>query len=111
MTDRTIQANREPFKRLTPEARAVIVAAVEKVFDQAKATIVAYILQPDDEEPGPVIVDTDRDFRDRNGYPAAWDHEEVTQPRQRPTPGAVDEAMLRDTARSSDEMAGLLDGI
>ncbi len=110
MTDRTIQANREPFKRLTPEARAPIVAAVEKVFDQAKATIVAFIMQPDDEEHGPVVVDTDRDFLEQHGYPRSWD-EEAPQPRQRPTPGAVDEAMLRDTARSSDEMAGLLDGI
>ncbi|HDR9169552.1 TPA: hypothetical protein QDB40_003549 [Burkholderia vietnamiensis] len=109
----TIQADRDPFKRMTPEARAAIVAAVEQVFDQAKATIAAFILQPDDdEEPGSVIVDTDRDFRDCYGYPASWDHEEVSQPRQRPTPGAMAEAMLRDTARSSDEMdEGLFEGI
>ncbi len=100
MTNRNAQADRDPFKRMTPEARAAIVAAVEQVFDQAKATIAAFILQPDD---GPVVVDTDREFRDQHGYPAAWDAD-VPPLRQRPTPGAVAEA------RSSDEMdAGLFD--
>lgn len=62
MTNRNTHADRDPFKRMTPEVRAAIVAAVEQVFDQAKATIAAFILQPDDdEEPGRVIVDTDRD--------------------------------------------------
>ncbi|MGF6570109.1 hypothetical protein [Paraburkholderia fungorum] len=63
--------------------------------------VAAFMLQPDDEEYGPVIVDTDRDFRDQNGYPASWDE---PQPRQRPTPSAVVEAMLRDPAGSSDEL-------
>ncbi|WP_176322293.1 hypothetical protein [Burkholderia vietnamiensis] len=112
MSNRNAQADRDPFKRMTPEARAAIVAAVEQVFNQAKATIVAFILQPDDdEEPGPVIVDTDREFRDQHGYPRSWDSE-IPQPRQRPDPAAVAEAMLRDTATSSDEMdAGLFDSL
>ncbi|WP_205183716.1 hypothetical protein [Burkholderia sp. LMG 13014] len=70
--------------------------------------VAAFMLQPDDEEYGPVIVDTDRDFRDQNGYPASWDE---PQPRQRPTASAVAEAMLRDTAGSSDELdASLFEG-
>ena len=46
---------------------------------------------------------TDRDFLNTYGYPASWDDEEP-QPRQRPTPAAVAEVMLRDTACSSDEL-------
>jgi len=46
---------------------------------------------------------TDREFLDLYGYPASWDDEEP-QPRQRPTPSAVAEAMLRDPTGSSDEL-------
>ncbi|MBF3831143.1 hypothetical protein [Burkholderia pseudomallei] len=70
-----------------------------------------FINQPDDEEGGPVVIETDRDFRDRHGYPAEWDVE-VPQPRRRPNPTGVVEAMLRDTACSSDEMdSGLFEGL
>ncbi|HDR8945458.1 TPA: hypothetical protein QDA71_002451 [Burkholderia vietnamiensis] len=58
-----------------------------------------------------VVHMTDRDFLNTYGYPASWDRE-VTQPRQRPNPTGVVEAMLRDTACSSDEMdAGLFEGL
>lgn len=100
--NRTVQADRDPFKRMTPEARAAIVAAVDHVFEHAKATFVAWINQPDDEEHGPVIYEADRDFRDCYGYPAAWDNE-APQPRKRLDPAGMIEAMLRDTACSSDE--------
>ncbi|WP_343663232.1 hypothetical protein [Paraburkholderia tropica] len=126
MTNRNAQADRDPFKRMTPEARAAIVAAVEQVFDQAKATIAAFILQPDDdEEPGPVIYDAGRVFEELDaenvmsehdflimfGYPASWDAE-APQPRKRLDPTAMIEAMLRDSACSSDEMdEGLFEGI
>ncbi|MFM0593978.1 hypothetical protein [Paraburkholderia dilworthii] len=52
---------------------------------------------------------TDRDFLNTYGYPASWDDEEP-QPRPRPAPAGAIEAMLRDTAGSSDELdAGLFD--
>ncbi|WP_186020501.1 hypothetical protein [Burkholderia gladioli] len=109
MTNHNTQADRDPFKRMSPEARAAIQAAVDHVYAQACATLTAFMLQPDDDEPAPMIVD---DHRDRYGYPAEWD-QEVPQPRKRPDPAGMIEAMLRDTACSSDEMddAGLFDDI
>jgi hypothetical protein len=54
---------------------------------------------------------TYRDVLNTYGYPASWDRE-VPQSRQRPNPTGVVEAMLRDTARSSDEMdVGLFEGM
>jgi hypothetical protein len=44
---------------------------------------------------------TDRDFLNTYGYPSSWDDEE---PQPRPAPAALAEAMLRDTACSSDEL-------
>ncbi|MDN4573661.1 hypothetical protein DBB29_08745 [Pandoraea cepalis] len=106
MTNRNTQADREPFKRMNPESRAVIQSAVDQVY--ACAMLTAFMLQPDDEEPAPMIVD---DHRDRYGYPADWDHE-VPQSRKRLDPAGTIEAMLRDTACSSDELdTGLFEGI
>lgn len=104
MTNRT-NKTRPAFTWLPAEARAKI----EQRFDEAKATLAAFINQADlDEDAGHM---TDRDFLNTYGYPASWDSE-VPQPRVRPTPAAVAEAMLRDTAGSSDEMdAGLFDSL
>ncbi|RQT04341.1 hypothetical protein [Burkholderia contaminans] len=104
----TKNTNRNAFYWMAPKARAALVAEVERTFDEAKATVTAFINQAGLDDDGHL---TDRDFLDRYGYPASWDNE-VPQPRQRPTPAAVVEAMLRDTAGSSDEMdAGLFEGI
>ncbi|HDR8950402.1 TPA: hypothetical protein QDA82_000671 [Burkholderia vietnamiensis] len=108
MTNRTNQ-KREPFYGMPPEARAELAAKVQQHYREGLALIAAFINQPDDEEGGRVVVETDRDFLDRYGYPPEWDEEEP-QPRAHPTSGTVIEAMLRDTACSSDEMdAGLFD--
>lgn len=111
MTNRTNQ-KREPFYWMPPEARAELAAKVQQHYRDGLARIAAFINQPDDDEQGgPVVVETDRDFLDRYGYPAEWDKEE-RQPPQRPHPAGVIEAMLRDTACSSDEMdAGLFEGL
>jgi hypothetical protein len=105
MTNQTNRATRVAFNWLPAEARAALVAEVERAFDEAKATIAAFINQADCDDD-----ETDRDFMNRYGYPRSWDDEEP-QPRQRPTPAALAEAMLRGTACSSDEMdAGLFEG-
>ena len=105
---RTKNTTRPAFAWLPAEARAALVAEVERTFDEAKATVAALINRAGLDDDGHM---NDRDFLDRYGYPASWDHE-VPQPRQRPTPAGVTEAMLRGTACSSDEMdAGLFEGI
>jgi len=104
----TKNTNRNAFYWMAPKARAALVAEVERTFDEAKATVTAFINQAGLDDDGHL---TDRDFLDRYGYPRSWDNE-VPQPRVRPTPAAVAEAMLRDAAGSSDEMdAGLFEGI
>lgn len=104
----TKNTTRPAFAWLPVEARAALVAEVERTFDEAKATVTAYINQAGLDDDGHL---TDRDFLNTYGYPASWDNE-VPQPRQRPTPAAVAEAMLRDTACSSDEMdAGIFEGL
>lgn len=104
----TKNTNRNAFYWMAPKARAALVAEVERTFDEAKATVAALINRAGIDDDGHM---NDRDFLDRYGYPASWDHE-VPQPRQRPTPAGVTEAMLRDTACSSDEMdAGLFEGL
>ncbi|OLL33689.1 hypothetical protein BTH42_00495 [Burkholderia sp. SRS-W-2-2016] len=90
---------RTAFAWLPAEARAALVAEVERTFDEAKATIAAFINQADCDDGD----ETDRDFMNRYGYPRSWD-DEVPQPRQRPTPAGAIEAMLRSTACSSDEL-------
>ena len=102
MTNTTARA---PFYWMRPADRTTLARTTEQAFEEAKATVTAFINQTDRDD-GRM---TDRDFLDRYGYPASWDNE-VPQPRQRPTPAAVAEAMLRCTAGSSDEMdAGLFD--
>ncbi|MDR8731352.1 hypothetical protein [Burkholderia pseudomultivorans] len=103
MTNTTARA---PFYWMRPAERTTLARTTEQAFEEAKSTVAAFIHQTDRDD-GRM---TERDFLDRYGYPASWDNE-VPQPRQRPTPAAVAEAMLRCTAGSSDEMdAGLFEG-
>ncbi|WP_186264230.1 hypothetical protein [Burkholderia gladioli] len=82
MTNTTARA---PFYWMRPAERATLAHTTEQAFEEAKSTVAAFINQ--------------------------WDRD-VPQPRQRPTPAAVAEAMLRDAAGSSDELdAGLFDHI
>ncbi|PJO21634.1 hypothetical protein [Burkholderia glumae] len=98
---------RAPFYWMRPAERTTLACTTEQAFEEAKSTVAAFINQWDRDD-GRM---TDRDFLDRYGYPASWDNE-VPQPRVRPTPAGVAEAMLRGTACSSDEMdAGLFDHI
>ncbi|MDR5646294.1 MULTISPECIES: hypothetical protein [Burkholderia] len=109
-TSRTKNTTRPAFAWLPAEARAALVAEVERTFDEAKATVAAYTNQPDlDDEPQQPAIDddcmTDRDFRDCYGYPASWD-DEVPKPRSNPDAAGLIEGMLRDAACSSDELDG-----
>lgn len=82
MTNTTARA---PFYWMRPAERTTLARTTEQAFEEAKSTVAAFIIQ-----------------RDR----------EVPQPLRSPTPAAVIEMTLRDTAGSSDELdAGLFDHI
>lgn len=112
----TTQQNMPGFRNgMTPEAYAALAAKVEQHYRDGLALLAAFFSQPDDVECEPVDDDvdhmTERDFLNLYGYPRSWDEEE-RQPPQRPNPTGVVEAMLRDTACSSDEMdSGLFEGL